>query len=132
MERFIAEWWFLITGGLVILAVAVWLGLTDRRNENARSGVMASWSVVVGLAAAPFVIVGVGTANADVLWELYAVFLGAIVLLAFFQPNRAFVLRGFQRVSETLFFPPSKLWLLALGALFVGTGLYGLARRFAV
>jgi len=132
MTRFITEWWYLIAAGLIILALAVWLGLAAAREKEAHLGMATSWGLVIGLVAAPFAIVAAGTGKADALWELYLVFLGGVLLLAFFRPQQAFVLRGFQRVAEVLFFPRSKVWLLGLGALFVGAGLYGLARRLAV
>ena len=132
MGRFIADWWYLIAASLVMLALAVWLGLSEARSKNGRLGVATSLGLIIGLTVSPFAIVGIGTAKADALWEFYLLFLGAVFLLAFFQPDRAFVLRGFQRVSEVVFFPRSKVWLLGLGALFVGAGFYGLLRRYAV
>jgi hypothetical protein len=132
MGPFIADWWYLIAAGLIVLALAVWLGLAEARDKSARLGLATGWGLVIGLAASPFAITAVGTTKADALWELYAVFLGTVLLLAFFQPQWAFVLRGFQRVTEVVFFPRSKLWLLGFGALMVGAGFYGLARRLAV
>jgi hypothetical protein len=132
MGAFIADWWYLIVAGLIVLAVAVWLGLAEVRDNSTHLGVAAGWALAVALTASPFAIVAGGGAKADALWELYLVFLGTVLLLAFFQPQWAFVLRGFQRVSEAMFFPRSKVWLLGLGALMIGAGLYGLARRFAV
>jgi hypothetical protein len=132
MGPFIAEWWYLIAGGLLTLGLAVWLGLAEVRDANELLGVATGWGLVVALAASPFAIVAVGTAKAEVLWQLYLVFLGVVLLLAYFQPQHVFVLRGFQRVSEVVFFPGSKVWLLVLGTLLVGAGLYGFVFRYVV
>ena len=118
--------------GLIALAIAAWIGLAEAQGKNSSPGMATSWALIAGMAVSPFAIAAVDSPQAELLWELYLVFLGAVLLLAFFQPDRAFVLRGFQRISEVAFFPRSRVWLLGLGALFVGAGLYGLVRRYAV
>jgi xanthine/uracil permease len=132
MAQLIDKWWYLLTGGLLVLGVATWIGFAETGNEDVRRGSVLSWSLVALIAAAPFAIAASDSPVTDALWSLYVTLLGAVFLCAFLVPNRAFVFRGLQRVSKFVFYPSSKYWLLVLGALLLSVGVYELVRRYAV
>ena len=132
MARFIGDWWYLISAGLIALAAATWIGLSRTDGNVARLNITTGWLLVALMGFAPFAIASLASPRAELFWDLYMVFLGTVFLLAFFQPDRAFVLRGLQRIAEVAFVPGSKVWLLGLGVMLVVAGLYDFARRHAV
>ena len=132
MAQFIDKWWYLLTGGLVALGIVTWTGLTEAASKGALRAPVLSWVLVAAIAAGPFAIAAFESPATEALWDLYLAFLGAVLLFAFFQPDRTFVFLGFQRLSKTVFYFGSPRWLLAFGALFLGGAVYDMVRRYAV
>ena len=119
-------------GGLITVGAAAYLGYVDARDKNIPLGLALSGLIVTGLAVTPIAIVATGKSDHDDVWDLYSVVFGAVLLMAFFWPQQAFFLRGIQRISGFIFFPRSRLWLPAMGVLFIGAGVYGLVSEIAV
>jgi hypothetical protein len=132
MGSFVAQWWYLITAGLIGLSISAWAGYAETAHRGTPPGVAASCSVIAGVALSPFAIAETDNVATDALWYFYTIFLGTVFLLSYFKPDRGFIFRGFQRLVEMTFFPRSKVWLLLMGFLFIGVGFYGLVRDYAV
>ncbi|WP_448547972.1 hypothetical protein [Thalassotalea fusca] len=54
---------------------------------------------------------------------VYAMLVGTILLLAYYKTSLCMLFRGFVGVAESLFYPPSKKWLLVIGYLLLATPL---------
>ncbi|WP_371189922.1 hypothetical protein [Thalassotalea ponticola] len=110
MEFIFGHWFALII--VTTILVIIWKsGLQNSEGENKAISIL--------LTALVFIPPWFLTPEKTLLSVIYAVFLGCICLLAYFKTNMCIFFKGLAGVSKTLFYPPSKKWLLALGCLLV-------------
>ena len=134
MVQFIGNWWFVLLGIAISLALVAYRGFqtsgsfreqcgTAKENRY-RSGLVLGAVIVIGVVA-PLIFYGEleNVLGETVTTGSYFTFLGGALLLSYFTPERSVVLRGLAEFVYVTFFPRSRKNPLVWGVIMVCLGL---------
>ena len=109
--EFITKYWFLIFIVLFFVGTLWKFALKSSEGENKWLSVLLTLFIFVP----PWFL----SSEKSLISMFYAVFVGIIILFAYYKTSLCMFFRGLEGVSKSLFYPPSKKWLLVLGYLLV-------------
>ena len=114
--EFVAEYWFLT------IIVFLFLGILWRSSVKNSKGENRFISILIAL----FILIPPWflSFESSLISVIYAMLVGVILLLAYYKTNLCMLFRGFEGVAESLFYPPSKKWLLVIGCLLLVAPLF--------
>ena len=109
--EFVTKYWFLTVIVLLFLIVFTKSAFKNSNGENKVLSILLTLFVFVPPLFLP--------SEQTLLSVLYSFSVGCIVLLAYYKTGMCMFFRGLEGVSKSMFYPPSKKWLLVIGGILV-------------